>query len=622
MMHKLLQRQLKKIGYFTNSLENRQLNEVLSFVNQTYLDNDKERELLENTINISSDEMQELYERLERKSELQLKFSKQKYTRLLNNINKHYYFYEYDLDGRFSYISDSMSEILGYEKEEFSKNYHAYLTKDSINQQAHTYQQSLLEGIEQEPYKISIYDKQHNIKYFELSEIFVDDQISNTQYIEGIAKDITEQYKKEKKISYLAKHDSLTGLENRASFEQNLKNLIRESTRKKDKFALLFLDLDRFKYINDTFGHNIGDEVLLGISTRISPNIRAEDIFARIGGDEFIIVLSDIDDTYLSNIINKITTMMKKPWQIHNLKLDVSASIGISLFPKDGCTIEELIKKADIAMYKAKEKGRDTFSFFTDEINDKIHKELQLTKDIKQVSAIKNFHIYYHSQQDIKTDKIVNTIALLRWNHPKYGLLYPDDFIIICENNDFIFELGLLVLDDVCNTISQLQIPISIIISNKQLLEYDLCKSIKDKIYHYQIKANLLTIEIDEQILLETKAIDKLKDISNLGVKITISNFGIHSLPINILTNIPIDTIKIESFFVDKISKHKNKTSCDIILSIAKTLGIKVVAVGVEKLYQKEILQNKGCLYYQGFLFSEPIKKEDYIHLLEKNKDK
>ena len=311
-MHSLLRRQLKKTGYEKNNFTKKDFENFIDVVDQAYYDNDDDRALLENTLTISSKEMQGLYEQLKQKSKNELEQSKEKYNRLVQNLHNYYFFYRHDIKGDFTYISDSITNILGYTKKDFLTNYENYLTDDIMNEKVVECTNLSIAGIQQAPYQVSIYNKNGSVCYLEVTELPVFDEDGNVIFVDGIARDITKQYKIEREISHLAKHDTLTGLANRLYLEEQLQSLIHSADRQKSRFALLFLDLDHFKHINDTLGHDIGDKLLQEVTNRIKPNIRHGDVFARIGGDEFVIVLTDIDDNYLIIIINKIINLCVK----------------------------------------------------------------------------------------------------------------------------------------------------------------------------------------------------------------------------------------------------------------------------------------------------------------------
>jgi diguanylate cyclase (GGDEF)-like protein/PAS domain S-box-containing protein len=363
-MHSLLKRQLKKLGYIDGVMTQEQLLSFIKMVDQAYIDNDDDRKLLENTLELSSKEMRGLYEKLESKTSHMLAQSERRYQNIISNLHEYYLFYTHGTDGVFTFLSDSVTEILGYSKDEFLKHYSEYMTDDPINKKVIEYTELAIAGKQQEPYIVSVYHKNSSIKYLEVTEIPIFDEDGKVLYIEGIAKDITKEYVLQQEVSHIAKHDTLTGISNRLHLEELMKKLISASRRYKQEFAFLFLDLDHFKKVNDTYGHDVGDQLLQEITNTIKSHIREEDIFARIGGDEFIIVFSNSKEETLKVSLDKIMNLMRQTWNIREHKLNISASIGVALYPKDATTTKEIMKYADIAMYKAKKLGRNNYSFF------------------------------------------------------------------------------------------------------------------------------------------------------------------------------------------------------------------------------------------------------------------
>ena len=356
-MHHLLKRQLKKIDTTVDK-------EFLNLINQAYIDADEDRTLLERSLDISSIEMKELYDKLEKSAKDKLRKSERRYEKLVQSLKEYYFFYAHDKDGIFIYLSKSVENILGYTVEEFSKHYSTYLTNEDINKTVAQKTEDIINGKAHEPFTVSIHHKNGNICYLEVSEFPVYDSNNIVVEVEGIARDITSQYLLQQKLDYISKHDSLTGILNRLSLYNKLEYIIANSKRNQKHFAVLFLDLDHFKEVNDTLGHNIGDLLLKEVVVRIKSCIRESDIFARIGGDEFVIILTDIDEFYISKIASTIIEILQKPFNLKSNNIEISSSIGISTYPKDADCVNKLLKFADKAMYKTKISGRNNFSYY------------------------------------------------------------------------------------------------------------------------------------------------------------------------------------------------------------------------------------------------------------------
>lgn len=381
-MHSLLKRQLKKIGYTGEELSEEQIRNLMSLVEQAYKDSDDDRTLLENTLSISSKEMQGLYKQLKDTSESELAKSEAKYRHLIENLQYHYFFYTRNTENRFTYLSESINTILGYSKDEFLTHYTKYLTDETFDLTVEDYSPNSLNSAKKPPHIIGINHKNGSKHYLEITEFPVFNSRGKVELIEGMARDVTLQYEIQEKITYLANHDTLTGIPNRLYLDKQLQDLISYSKRHQNKFAMLFLDLDHFKQINDTLGHDVGDKLLQEVTKRINSNIREEDIFARIGGDEFVIILTDINEVDIVVSIHKIMDLMRQTWHVGNVELNVATSLGVALYPQDGTTVIELMKNADIAMYQAKELGRDNFTFFTSSLNERVHEEMNLEQDM------------------------------------------------------------------------------------------------------------------------------------------------------------------------------------------------------------------------------------------------
>ena len=625
-MHKLLKRQLKKIDFKNEFMEEERLKKFIAMINDAYIDFDESREFLEHLLTTSSNEREELYEELEKNSKLQLEQSEAKYIRLVENLNQHYFFYSHDTEGIFTYLSDSIENMLGYSKKEFLVHYLEYLTDNPMNELVEHNTVLAMKGIQQQPYQLHIYHKNGSTRYLEVTEIPVLDTEGNVTHIDGIARDMTEQYYTQEKLLYVAQHDMLTSLSNRTHLEEQLQSLIHNASRKENAFALLFLDLDHFKQINDTLGHDIGDKLLQEVAIRIQPNIREEDIFARIGGDEFVIVLNHIDEVYLTTIINKVMSMMRETWKIDTYDLEVSTSMGVALYPQDSTTMIGLMKNADIAMYKAKELGRNNFSFFTDALNKKVHYDMQLEQEMSNALASNQFVLYYQPKQTLGEDLIVGAEALIRWRHPKFGLIYPDKFIELAESTGFITKLGTWVIQEGCRVIAKVNekkaeklLHISVNVSTRQLQDDGIYNVLVESLAENKIKPEQLVLEITESIMIEhtDKMIALLDKISLLGVKISMDDFGTGYSSLAYLNRLPINTIKIDKAFVDEIPKEEGKkVIVDTIIAMGKALDIRVLAEGVEEEYQRKYLIDAGCIYYQGYLFSKPIPENEYIKLL------
>lgn len=431
-------------------------------------------------------------------------------------------------------------------------------------------------------------------------------------------------------LSYSSMHDALTGLPNRNNLYSQLKLMIANANRYQQKFAVLFLDLDHFKNINDTLGHNVGDTLLKNVASKLKTIVRENDIISRIGGDEFIIILNDIKETIiLEQVVLKILDEFRHEWIIKEHFLRLSASIGVAIYPDDSKDINELMKYADIAMYKAKSEGRDQFSFFTSELNSQIHHDVELANDMHRALHDEEFRLYYQPKIEIKTGKIIGAEALIRWDHYEKGIIPPNEFISIAESTGFILKLGTWIIEETARMIARLEhsgyhdVHISCNVSTRQFQNLNLYSEIENAISSSKINPSLFAIEITESVMMEYLEItlEVLKKIKKLGIHICMDDFGTGYSSLSYLRQFPIDSLKIDKSFVDDIVMEGDNDYLLIntIIAMGKTLDLNVIAEGVEEKFQMDYLDKKGCEYYQGYYFSKPVPESKFFELLEKN---
>jgi len=430
-----------------------------------------------------------------------------------------------------------------------------------------------------------------------------------------------------KKLTHSVMHDFLTGLPNRQNLYSKMELLIAESKRYKSRFALLFIDLDNFKNINDSLGHHIGDELLKKVTQRVQASLRESDILARLGGDEFIILLNDVkSEEEVLKVISKELELFRKEWQINSHKLLISCSIGVAMFPGDGDTIEDLMKNADIAMYRAKELGRDNFSFFTKALDRKVHEALEIENDLNYAIQRDEFRLFYQPKVHVASGKIVGAEALIRWEHPKRGLVFPDMFIHLAESTGFILKLGKWVMDESIDALKRwedenLDLDVSFNVSTRQFQHSEIVEELSEKLQKSLVNPSKIYIEITENIMMESlkQTMDKLGKLKALGVKISMDDFGTGYSSLSYLQKFPIDTLKIDKTFVDEIQNDGKETVLfNTILSMGKNLNLNIIAEGVEEDYQLDYLKEKGCPYYQGYYFSKAVPEEEFLELVRK----
>lgn len=466
---------------------------------------------------------------------------------------------------------------------------------------------------------------------FVISEMFVLAYMVHLQLEHSIEsyKQAKEVVGLSKKLQYSSLHDSLTGLPNRQNLYDNLQLITANANRHKDKFALLFLDLDKFKNINDTLGHDVGDELLKVIAIRLKSVLRENDLVARIGGDEFIIVLSDIkNEQSILECIEKVLGLFKKEIVVKGKILQSSTSIGCAIYPDDSKDINSLMKYADMAMYSAKANGKNSFRFFTKSLDEALHNEINMTKDMQRALSEGEFKLYYQAKVDVNTQKIMGAEALIRWEHKTKGMIFPNTFIPLAESSSLILELGKFVIYEATRFIKKMEllgfgdINISVNVSTLQAKEIGLYYDLQDAVKKNSIQTKNLSIEITESTLAEDAHFvsELLHKIQKLGINIYLDDFGTGYSSLQYLQKFPIDALKIDKCFVDeiKVDNDKNLILLNTILLMGQSLGLKTIAEGVEEEYQLEYLRKKNCDYFQGYLKSKAIPEESFLKLLHK----
>ena len=455
----------------------------------------------------------------------------------------------------------------------------------------------------------------------------------------AIVRDITERKTAEAEIYNLAYYDELTELPNRELFSQSLERTIDRARKDEQKFAVLFVDLDRFKRINDTLGHSIGDQLLKDVASRLAKCVRSTDSIshirpgnsdtirlARLGGDEFVIKLFGIhSENEVGTIAKRIIEVLTPPFACGGHQFVVTPSIGIALYPQDGTTGEELLMNADSAMYSAKNLGRNNFKFYSETMRTKSLHRLDLENLVRTAIDENQFTLHFQPKVDAKSCRLVGAEALLRWNHPERGNIAPDDFIPIAEETGLILPIGKWVLLEACREVKKWTstpagaVPVSVNISSHQFRDGNLGRDVADAIVRAGINPNLLELEITESVLLQDaeKTLIELKALKKSGVSLSIDDFGTGYSSLSYLKRFPIDTIKIDRSFVKDLHKDADDAAiCAAILAMSTQLGLRVVAEGVETREQLEFLRRHGCHHIQGYIFGKPQSSDEFVEFL------
>jgi diguanylate cyclase (GGDEF)-like protein/PAS domain S-box-containing protein len=469
----------------------------------------------------------------------------------------------------------------------------------------------------------------------ESAEVMRDDQGKPVRMI-GTVQDITERKQaeqalreKDAHLEYIAYHDALTGLPNRTLLMDRLRHATSRAERTGNRMALLFIDLDRFKTINDSLGHAVGDAVLQAVSGRLQALVREEDTLSRLGGDEFVVLLESVRDSQDAAIVSeKIIQALEQTLVIGNYPLHVSASIGISVYPEDGRDAETLMKNADAAMYKSKERGRNTFHFYEQDITERAMWRIQLESRLRSAFEQRALELFYQPLVCLDTRRICGVEALLRWHDPQEGAVPPDHFIPLAEDTGLIIPMGEWVIREACLALKRWDaqgIPLGgfamhVNLSGKQLLQRDLPQRLAAMFAETGVAPERIVLELTESSIMdsETIGLDALTALRRIGVSIAIDDFGTGHSSLSRLKLLPISELKIDRSFIRDLAEDKDDAAIvQAILALSASLGLQVIAEGVEQAEQGTFLLQHGCLLAQGYHFARPMPERELLPLLE-----
>ncbi|HPD55867.1 MAG TPA: PAS domain S-box protein [Smithellaceae bacterium] len=560
-----------------------------------------------------------------RQMEEKIHQSEERYRSIVEQMEDGYF--ETDLRGYFTFVNEAECRNLGYRADELIGMSHRQIT-DEKNAKAlfHLFNSVYRTGKPVKAHASEVIKKDGTIAYNEISVALVKDAQGQPIGFRGISRDVTERLMREEKIQYIATHDALTCLPNRLLFGQLLNHAIESAKRNRRKLAVFFIDLDRFKIINDTLGHDAGDQLLQEIAARYQQTLRAMDVVARLGGDEFVVMIEEISDAGQAAVVaQKLIAATMKPVTIMREECRVTASIGISVYPKDGQDEQTLMKNADIAMYFAKEEGKNNYQFYSPDIKSKSIERLSIETQLRSALERNEFSLAYQAKIDFKTGVITGVEALLRWNNVYLHEVTPHQFIPVAEETGLIVPIGRWVLNTACKQNAAWQeaglppIRIAVNLSLRQLLDrfllYDIEKALQDS----GLQPDLLELEITESMVMHdpSRMIGVLEGIKKLGVRLAIDDFGTGYSSLAQLKHFPIDTLKIDRSFVRNLpNDSEDKAITEAIIAMGKTLSLTVVAEGVETEEQLNFLRAKSCDELQGFYFSKPIPPEQFAELL------
>jgi diguanylate cyclase (GGDEF)-like protein/PAS domain S-box-containing protein len=528
--------------------------------------------------------------------------------------------YSLDLEGKFTSVNKASESISGYRPDELlHKHFTDFIYTDDLQKTIDIFDSTSTNGGNPQSHHIRLNHKSEEIIHLNVTSvpIIVNEQVVG---VYGIAKDITEQIQNQETIQHLAYHDYLTGLPNRNLLENHLSMELNLEEDKNRKLAILFIDLDRFKAINDTFGHSVGDLLLVEVAKRLQSAILGKDQVFRQGGDEFIVILNDADRMIAEKVASRILSVLASPFTINKSDLFISPSIGISLFQEDGQTMETLIKHADFAMYQAKKAGKNTYRFYSNkEIIENVN-PLLMEMDMHKAIERGEFILHYQPKVDLKTGKVIGAEALIRWNHPDKGMIPPSQFIPVAEETGLIIPIGEWVLQEACMQQKKWieqgfpNTRMCVNLSARQFSQCQIVQTVKKVLEETGLEPQHLELEITESMTMDIeRTIITLQELKKLGLLISIDDFGTGFSSLNYLKQFPVDTLKIDQSFVRELYNQTNdETIVKTIITMAHTLQLNVVAEGIETREQLVFLQQHLCDTAQGFFFSEPLPANDW----------
>ncbi|MBU3190016.1 EAL domain-containing protein [Clostridium bowmanii] len=579
-------------------------------------------------LSATEEELRQQYDELQYKEE-SLRISDERYQLALEGSNDS--IWEFDLKAGFFFASAKLFEITGY------KPTRSLIINDFLQKLVHPEDSSFaLKDLENYiSNKTSIYKSEFRMIINDGTYIWVSTRGKALRNSDGIAvklagsiTDITERKNSEDKIKYMAYYDALTKLPNRTFFMNKLNQQLKIAKHKNTGGAVFFIDLDNFKNINDTMGHNYGDKLLTYIAKQLESTIKINDTLCRLGGDEFILLHPLHEEFEVKSYAKGLLAIFDKFFEIDNKQMYITASIGVAIYPKDGMDINTILKNADVAMYKAKELGKNRFARFDGEMYLKLERKTCIDRILRNAIENNELSIHYQPQYDAQRNEIFGFEALLRLNSVELGFVPPVEFIPIAEETGYISEIDRWVLNEACKqSVKWLQAgykfkSISINVSSVDIHQINFLETVKGILKSTGINPSIVELEITETVLMESldSNIKILKELMNMGIRIALDDFGTGYSSLNYLMRIPISTLKIDKSFIDNITSNKqNKSIIKNIIQMAHSMDLKVVAEGVETEEQLLILKGKQCDYIQGYYYSKPLNVVDTERLLDTN---
>ena len=523
-------------------------------------------------------------------------------------------------------VNRAFSEITGYTENEVMLKPLSFLSSD---RQGKEFYDTVRESIKKDSsWQGEVWSKRKNGEAYPewLTISSIQDEQGNIKNYVGIFSDISLIKKSEQQLYFLAHHDQLTELPNRFHFNEQLEHTILRADRDQLKFALLFIDMDHFKHINDSFGHPTGDKVLLTVARRINAALRKKDTVARLGGDEFVVLIEDIVDlNSLARVAKKIIKTLSAPITVDKNVFYLSASVGIAIYPENGKDVTTLISNADAAMYRAKEEGRNNFQFYTRDMTETAMERVVMESDLRHAINNNELSVFLQPIYDSESGNISGAEILVRWQHKTHGFIPPDKFIPLAEESGLIDKIGQFVLTQACNIASRLykggnsHLKFSINLSARQLQKLGATHEILNIVDSYDFPLSMLELELTETVFAHpsTDLIDDLKLLRKRNISIAVDDFGTGFSSLVYLKRFPLDKLKIDRSFVGDIPDDENDMAITrAIIALGQSLQLTVVAEGVETEFQRQFLLEQGCDYLQGFLFNTPMPVNEFDKLI------
>ncbi len=527
------------------------------------------------------------------------------------------------------YVNPAFERITGYSREEVLGRNPRFLHRADKSQPELGIIQAAIQAQREGKAVLRNYRKDGSLFWNELSIAPVRDEKGKVTHFIGVQNDISDAKHYQEALEHQANHDTLTGLPNRNLLRDRIIQAIVYAERSAHLVAVVFIDLDNFKLVNDSLGHTAGDQLLKAVAERLQSGFRAVDTVARLGGDEFVLILYDqSNEELISQETERINTVFSAPFYIDGQEIFVSYSAGFSLYPQDGKNAEVLLMNADVAMYRAKEQRGNSFQFYAPEMHSKISDRLVLESNMRHALKRQEFFLEYQPQIDLKTKKVFGMEALIRWNHPTMGMISPAQFIPLAEDTGLIVSIGEWVIRTACEQLKVFQnaglqnLTVAVNLSSRQFKESNLVPSIANILQDTGLAGEYLELELTESILMSNsqEIISTLCELKNMGLKLAIDDFGTGYSSLSYLKRFPMDKLKIDRSFVKDISTGSDDSAIvRAIINLGHSLNLRVIAEGVETREQLDFLSEHDCNEMQGYYYSKPLSVEEFRSFVERH---